>query len=449
MELIADLPVVGGFLSALFSFLIVLGVVVFVHEYGHYIVGRWCGIHADTFSMGFGPVIRSWYDKRGTKWQVSALPLGGYVRFLGDADGASRADPEALEGMSEAEKAMTFHGAPVWKRSLTVAAGPVANFILSILVFAGIGLWNGVPTSEPRVGELREIPGEGTAELRTGDLILAVNGEGIERFEEIYGIVDEMETPEPITLSVERGGDRLDVSVAYPLPPLVSSVTPLSAAASAGLEPGDYIGVVDGQEILSFNMLRDVVSGSGGRTLAMTVTRDGQNIGLEITPREVEQVKPDGAVETRTMIGVSADVLIYPLYETPGPLAALIRGMERTWEVVTMSLTGIKHIILGNLGADNLQGPLGIAQISGASASQDSANLITLIAVISTAVGLLNLFPIPVLDGGHLVMHAYEALSGRPPAESVLKVAMTLGLAAVLLLMMFATYNDVLRLVVS
>ncbi|MHA3978626.1 RIP metalloprotease RseP [Halovulum sp. GXIMD14794] len=449
MEFISDLPVVGGFLSAAISFIVVLGVVVFVHEYGHYIVGRWCGIKADVFSMGFGPRLGSWVDKRGTRWQISALPLGGFVRFVGDADGSSRADPDRIAALSDEERAHSFHGAALWKRAATVAAGPVANFILSIVVFAGIAMWVGTATETPRVGEVTTLPGQAAPDLQKGDVILAVNGEEIASFADIYAVANEMENAAPVVVTVDREGQTLDVTIPFPLPPLVQGVEPLSAAANAGLKPGDFIRAVNGTELHSFGDLRDAVMGSDGAELELEVVRGDTLLTMPIRPREVERVNPDGTVETRVMIGVGGDVLLYPLTETPAPWTALAIGAERVWEVITMSLTGIGHIIAGNLGADNLQGPLGIAQISGASAAQGASNLITLIAVISTAVGMLNLFPIPVLDGGHLLMFGYEAVAGRPPAESVLRVAMSLGLAMVLLLMAFATYNDLLRLVTS
>jgi len=449
MEFISDLPVVGGFLSSLIAFVVVLGVVVFVHEYGHYIVGRWCGIRAEVFSMGFGPKLGSWVDRRGTRWQIAALPLGGFVKFVGDSDGSSRADPDRLAELSEDERARSFHGAPVWKRALTVAAGPMANFILSILVFGLIALWVGVPADGARVGDVTVLPGQQASDLRRGDLILEFDGQPVADFGELYEAANEMENAGPVDLLVEREGNTIDLTAPFPLPPLVQGVEPLSAAANAGLKPGDYIRSAGDVPLHSFGDLRDVVMSSGDRELILEVVRDDQVLSLPITPREVERVNPDGSVETRVMIGVGGDVLIYPMTVTPTPWGAVAIGANRMWEIITLSLTGIRHIIVGNLGADNLQGPLGIAQISGASAAQGAGNLITLIAVISTAVGMLNLFPIPVLDGGHLLMFGYEAVAGRPPAESVLRVAMSLGLAMVLLLMLFATYNDLMRLLVS
>ena len=448
MELIAELPVIGGFLSSALAFVVVLGIVVFVHEYGHYIVGRWCGIHAETFSLGFGPVIKSWHDKRGTKWQVAALPLGGFVKFLGDADGSSREDEAAMAAMSDADRERSFHGASVGRRMATVAAGPFANFILSTFVFAGLVLYQGIPVETPDVGTVSQVPGVETT-LQAGDKVLTLNGEPVEAFTDIYSLAQDMDPPGPLNLTVLRDGTEVEVISAYPLPPLVFQVEPLSPAYNAGLKPGDYIAVADGKPMSAFRQLRDTVMASGDRTIDLEVIRDGAPLTLAITPKEREIVDRDGNVERRVMIGITGDALLYPVTVTPSVPGAIWHGMTRVVEVVDMSLTGIGHIVMGNLGADNLQGPLGIAQISAQSATQGWISFIGLIAVISTAIGMLNLFPIPVLDGGHLIMHAYEAVAGKPPAEKFMRVAMTVGLGMVLLLMVFATYNDVMRLAVS
>ena len=443
MDLIADIPLIGGFLSSAISFVVMLGIVVFIHEYGHYIVGRWCGIHAETFSLGFGPVLKSWKDKRGTTWQVAALPLGGFVRFLGDADGSSRADEAEMAAMDEEMRARSFHGAAVWKRMLTVAAGPFANFVLSTFVFAGLVLALGQPLKEPVVGEILSVDGVEPLPLREGDIVRSVEGQEIEEFGQVYEIVHLMETPGPVVLGVERDGEMLDLSVPYLLPPLVAG------ADAAGLKPGDLILTAGGRDLIAFRELREVVEASGGKEIPLEILRGGQPMTLTITPKLTEQLRDDDTVEERVMIGVGGDALVYAKTERPTPWGAVWYGMGRVVEVLDMSLTGLKHIILGNLSFDNLQGPLGIAQVSGQSATQGIVSFISLIAIISTAIGMLNLFPIPVLDGGHLVMHAYEAVAGRPPAEKFMRFAMTMGLGMVLLLMVFATYNDVMRWVVG
>ena len=445
MDLIASIPLIGGFLSTVLPFVVVLGIVVFVHEYGHYIVGRWCGIHSEVFSVGFGPVLWSRRDRRGTLWQVAALPLGGYVKFLGDSDGSSRADPESLARMDASERARSFHGAGVGRRMLTVLAGPIFNFILTVAIFAGVVTWQGVPTDRAEVGSIAAVAGD--QPLRPGDIILSVNGTPVEAFTDVYVAVSEMEVPGPLSLVVDRAGGRMEVEAPYAFPPLVQGVEPLSPASEAGLLQGDLITSAAGEELTAFEDLRQVIMASGDETIPIGVLRDGAAIELQITPRERDFDDGAGGFEKRVMIGVAAAPLYQPATVTPAPWTALGLGVERMFSVITQSLNGLKHIITGDIGAENLQGPLGIAQISGETASQGVLNFIVLIGVISTAIGLLNLFPIPVLDGGHFMAFLFEAIRGRPPSQAAMQVAMSIGLGLILLLMVFATYNDIIRLV--
>lgn len=446
MDLIAQIPFIGGFLATVLPFIVVLGIVVAIHEYGHYIVARWCGIRSEVFSIGFGPVIWSRRDRRGTLWQLAALPLGGYVKFLGDSGAASGADRDALAQLPEAERSRSFHGASVGRRMLTVLAGPFFNFILSIAVFAGLVLWQGVPTERPTIGTIEALP-NAEQPLRPGDVVLGVNGEPLEAFGDIYRAAAAMEEPAPMRFRVERGDRVLDLEAPYALPPLVAGVEPLSPASRAGLKAGDVIVAADGERLASFEELRQIVLASEGRTIPLTVWRDGSEIALAITPTERDAEDGEGGFERRVMIGVAGASLYMPATETPAPWTALGIGAERTLDVIVMSLTGLGHILTGALGTENLQGPIGIAQLSGETAAQGLVNFITLIAIISTAIGLLNLFPIPVLDGGHFVAFVIEAVRGRPPSEKAMQVAMTIGLGLVLFLMVFATYNDIMRLV--
>ena len=253
--------------------------------------------------------------------------------------------------------------------------------------------------------------------------------------------------PAPMQVRIERDGGEVELTIPYPMPPLVQGVEPLSPASEAGLRPGDVILAADGRELASFEDLRTVVLASDGRTIPLSVWRDGETQTLNITPQERDTDDGEGGFERRVMIGVAGAPLYLPATETPTPWAALGYGVERTGAVIVQSLNGLKSIVTGAIGAENLQGPIGIAQISGETASQGLLNFIALIAVISTAIGLLNLFPIPVLDGGHFVAFLVEAVRGRPPSPAVMQVAMSIGLGLILLLMVFATYNDIMRMV--
>ena len=446
MDAVASIPLIGGPIATILPFVVVLGIVVFVHEYGHYVVARWCGIRAEVFSIGFGPVLWSRHDRRGTLWQVAALPLGGYVKFVGDADGASRADQTKLDSIPAAERAESFHGASVWRRMLTVLAGPVFNFLLTIVVFAGIAMWQGMPTERPTIGEAAALPGA-VQTLRAGDVLLSVNGKPVNGFEDIFTAAQEMPVPGAMAVRVERGGDTLDLDAPYALPALVQGIEPLSPASEAGLKRGDLILEADGKPLASFDSLRAVVLASGGRTIPLLVWRDGVRVVLEITPKERDTEDGAGGFERRVMIGVAGGPLYLPATETPMPWTAVAYGAERVVQIIVQSLNGIRYIVTGVIGAENLQGPLGIAQISGETAAQGLLDLVALIGIISTAIGLLNLFPIPVLDGGHFVVFVIEAVRGRPPSPAVMQVAMSIGLGLILLLMVFATYNDIMRMV--
>jgi regulator of sigma E protease len=391
-------------------------------------------------------VIWSRRDRRGTLWQVAALPLGGYVRFKGDGDGSSRSDPEALARMSPEERRTSFHGASVGRRMLTVLAGPFFNFLLSVALFAGMALWQGLPAERPVVGEVAALP-DVEQPLAVGDVLVAVNGAPVTDFGDLYLRAQEMNPPGPMRVSVERAGETLDLTVPYPLPPKLDMVEPLSPASDAGLKAGDLVLAADGQRLTSFEQLRQVVLASGGRTIPLTVWRDGRTLAMQITPKERDMPSSDGGFERRVMIGAVGAPLYRTATVTPGPITAAGIGVERTWMIVVQSVNGIHAILTGAIGADNLQGPLGIAQASGATASQGLSTFMTWIAIISTAIGFLNLFPIPILDGGHFVAFLIEAVRGRPPSPAAMQVAMSIGLGLILLLMVFATYNDIMRMV--
>ncbi len=452
MDLIASIPVIGGLLATVLPFVLVLGIVVAVHEYGHYIVGRWSGIHAEVFSVGIGKPIWSGYDKHGTKWQIAWLPLGGYVRFLGDANASSFGDGETLANVAPEDYSRAFPTASVGARAATVAAGPFFNFILSAILFTGLFMFMGKATDVPTVGELR-IPIEAPYDLRSDDQILEMNGVAVESFSDVYEQMDAMEVKGDIDFLVRRNGDEIAVTSPYLLPPLVSRVVPLSPASDAGLMEEDLILTLGGTALSSFDDLKSVVLASEGQELEIVVLRDGVPITSMITPKVTDTPKEGGGFEKRVMIGVSGALAIDVKTETPSFFPTLWNGTKQVWNVIVMSLDGLRHIIRGALGADdglgaeNLQGPLGIAQISGESAGQGLMNFIELVALLSTAIGMLNLFPIPILDGGHLVIFAYEAVVGKQPSDKVLNMAMSIGFVLLMALMVFATYNDIVRLI--
>ena len=444
MDIVGLLPQFGGLIWTLLAFVIALSVIVAVHEYGHYIVGRWCGIKADVFSLGFGPVLWSGHDKRGTKWQVAALPFGGYVKFAGDANAASGKDEDAMAAVADDPEAArhTMHGAPLWARALTVAAGPVFNFVMSILIFFAVAYTSGVARDPLTVGELRPLP-QGQLELRAGDELVSVNDKVIPKADPAYSEFIQALPKEPtLTYGVIRDGKPTTVTGPYFLPPLVLQVVPQSAAIEAGLRAGDVITGINGTEIYAFAELKEAVETSDGAALALTVWREGETLEFTMTPKKVDEPQPDGSFKRALRIGIAGGMAFEAATDTPGVGEALMGGVQNTWRIITGSISGLREMIVGNISTCNLSGPVGIAQVSGAMASQGAQSFIYFIAVLSTAVGLLNLFPIPALDGGHLTFYAYEAVTGKPPSDKALRVLMTIGLGLVLSLMVFALGND-------
>ncbi len=439
MELLSLIPSFGGLLWTLAAFVLALSIIVGVHEYGHYIVGRWSGIHAEVFSIGFGPKIAGWTDRRGTHWQIAALPLGGYVRFAGDADAASvTAAPSATDA---AARRRTLTGAPLWARAATIAAGPVFNFIFAALVFAALLLVRGVPLEAPVVGETKPLPV--AHELVAGDLIRAIEGQPVETRADLAALTETLPERDLLRYAVERAGALREVAGPHPLPPLVDAVAPDSAAGDVGLMAGDVVLAIDGAPVATFAALRRAVENSEGRPLALRIWREGTGeFDLVLVPRRTD-VPTEAGFESRLMIGVVGAGAFAPQTATPGPFEALSHGVAQTADVITTSLSGLWHMIAGRISTCNLGGPVRIAETSAAAAEQGLASFVWFVAMLSAAIGLMNLFPVPVLDGGHLVLIGWEAATGRAPPEKVLRGLLVTGLALLLSLMVFATANDV------
>lgn len=442
MSYIAEIPYVGWVLP----FLIVLGVVVFVHEFGHYIVGRWCGIRAEVFSIGFGPELTHWIDRRGMRWRVGAVPLGGYVKFVGDMNAASAGmDKKAIAALSPEERRGAFHLAPLWARTLTVLAGPVFNFILSILVYAALAMASGKDLNEPVIGAIREDANPDLG-LQAGDRVIAINGKHVETFTELLEELAEVEG-ERATALVDRGAGEQEVEIRYVNPARIDRVIPGGAAADAGMKAGDVVIEANGAPIRSFEDLRKAVIASEGDPIGLKVRRGDDIVELAMTPQMVERPTEDGGVEMRPMIGVTNDSFggIEPVFQRAYPYEALQYGAVRTVGIIATTLGYLSDVIFGDADASALGGPIQIAKVSGQAAEQGFESLVSMIALISTSIGLINLFPIPVLDGGHLVFYALEAVRGKPIKERWQEIGNGLGFALILLLMVFATYNDLLR----
>jgi regulator of sigma E protease len=437
VDLTQILPQFGGAAFTLVAFVVALSIIVAIHEYGHYIIGRWTGIHAEVFSLGFGPVLFARRDRHGTVWQVAALPFGGYVKFLGDANAASVGG----RAVSDADRRRTMLGAPLWARSATVAAGPVFNFILSFVMFGAILMWQGTPTDPVRIASLQGLPPGFAMELQEGDEILAVGPVSLDGG--ISALSTDIVPREPVMdWTIRRDGAEMVVQGPYPFAPIAAAVNPDSAARSVDMRAGDLIQAVNGTPVFAFDQVVEAVTASEGQPLTFDIWRDGEAMTFVVTPRRTDLPQAGGGFETRWLVGISGGLFFEPATETPGLVGAMGDAAGQIWMIIVSSISGLWHMISGAISTCNLSGPVGIAQASGAMAEQGGTSFLWFVAVLSTAVGLMNLFPIPILDGGHLVFHAWEAATGKPPSDGALRVLMAAGLSVILFLMVFAIMND-------
>lgn len=447
MEFLADIPLIGPVLNWTIPFLIVLSIVVAIHELGHLMVGRWCGIKAEVYSIGFGPVLWSRVDSHGTQWQIAALPLGGYVKFLGDMDPASAGQVDDEEIPPE-DRHRAFHNAALYKRALTVLAGPVANFILSAVIVFGLSLAIGKHSAEPVVGDLGQLRTQDVGFV-PGDRILTVDGTPIETFSDaIHLLVKSNGAPVPIV--AERDGAEVRFETRYSLPPRIADVKSDGAAIIVGIQPGDIIRRVDDVEITSHQTLREVLAAlPHNQEIELGIDRGGDMKTFRLTPDLVEREHPVTGEKTLVpTIGVDLDLLtgITPPFEPVSVGEAAANGVGHVWQVTTRTLDFIHAMAFRGADTGSLAGPIGIAKHSANAASRGFADFVYFMAFVSTAIGLFNLFPIPVLDGGHLCFYLYEALRGRPSNDAVVRYSTMAGLSLLLLLMVFVTFNNDLGL---
>ncbi len=465
-------------------FLFVLTIVVFFHELGHFWVARRNGVRVEVFSIGFGreligfndrhgtrwklcaiPLggyvkfgfgreLIGFNDRHGTRWKLCAIPLGGYVKFFGDADAASTPDFQTANAMSERERSESFFHKSLAQRAAIVAAGPIANFILAIVIFAGIFVLSGKMILQPRVSNLIVSAQTDQGGFRPGDVVLTIDGQAVPSLDAVRGAVA-AKAGQPLEFALARGMQQVKIQSAADPAWFRASV-----AEQAGFKPGDLVLSIDGRAIESFSDMQRIVGASAGQSLAVRVDRDGRQVDLTVTPAIFEFKDRFGGTHRIGRIGISKS-------NEPGdtqfrrydPLTATWMGVKETWFVIDRTFAYLGGVIMGTqsadqLGvimgtqsADQLGGPIRIAQVSGEAAQIGFVALLSLAALISVSIGLLNLFPIPMLDGGHLVFYAIEAIRGRPMSEQAQEVAFRFGLALVLMLMIFATWNDIRGLV--
>ncbi len=364
---------IGGVLSVLLPFLFVLTVVVFIHELGHFLVARWCKVKVTAFSIGFGPEICHFVDRHGTRWRLAWIPLGGYVKFMDDENGASVPSREAIDRMTPEQQAGSFHAKPVWQRAAVVVAGPIANFLLAIAIFTGMYMVKGIHITAPKIQE----------------------------------------------------------------------VLPASPAEAAGFKAGDVILQIDGSAITSFTDVVRVVAVSPEQALSFKVDRDGRELTLIATPALHEEKDRMGGTMRRGMIGIRPMATPQTRQiQSVGPIDAVGLAFKETKFIITSTLGYIRDVVVGRQKADQLGGPIRIAEVSSQFAKVGMDALLHILALISVSVGLINLFPIPLMDGGHLMFYAIEVIRGRQLSERSQEIGFKIGLAVVLALMLFSTWND-------
>lgn len=371
MELLTN--VADGIWSYVIIFLLVLTLVVFVHELGHFLVARWCGVVVKAFSIGFGPEIFGFYDRHGTRWRFAWIPLGGYVKFVDDADASSRPTPEALERMTPEERSSTFQGKPLWQRAAVVAAGPIANFLLAVVIYAALNMAVGI---------------------------------------------------------------RI-------MPAFVETVVEGSPAAKAGFQSGDKIVAIDGNRVESFDDLQRIVAPNAGNELIFTVERGTQTVDLKVVPDMREERDPFGRMFKRGLIGIQrSNAPDKWQVHSVGPLEAIGRGAQELWSNITATVAGLGDMIKGRQSSEQMGGPILMAEVTGKVAEAGWEPLMRLIAMFSANIGFLNLLPIPILDGGHLMFYGIEAVRRKPLSDRFQQVGFQIGLALIIALMIFVNFND-------
>jgi regulator of sigma E protease len=357
-------------------FLLVLTLVVFIHELGHFLVARWCGVTVKAFSIGFGPEIYGFYDKHGTRWRFAWIPLGGYVKFVDDDNPASTQPASGPKGLTPSERAGAFHSKSVGARAAVVVAGPLANFLLAVVLYAALNAVVGV---------------------------------------------------------------RM-------MPAVVDAVVAGSPAEQAGFKAGDKIVAINNEKIGRFEDLQRIVGSNGGRELTFVVERDGRDISITATPKLDEQRDAFGRTFKRGLIGIQRSV-------SPGSVTtkhvgvpeAIMLGVEETYQNIAQTMSGIGDILTRRQSADQMGGPIMMAEVTAKVAELGFDPLLRWIAFISANIGFLNLLPIPVLDGGHLMFYAYEAVRGKPAGERLQQMGFQVGLALLMMLMVFVNFNDIMN----
>jgi regulator of sigma E protease len=450
---------VSLFTTYLPYFVLVLTLLVFVHEYGHYWVARRFGIHAEVFSIGFGPELVGWTDRNGTRWKVSAVPLGGYVKFLGDSDAASAThDTDAL---APDQRKRAFFTQPLYARAAVVLGGPAANLLFAILLLTGVFYAAGEPYS-PAILAVQADGPAAKAGLKTGDVIVRLNGKRINRFEDIQDS-QFLNLAAPMAVEYQRDGalmttkivpqfcertDKYQNTMRYgelgidPLiRPVVGGFVPNSPAEAAGLKVGDVLEKIDGQPVQHFTHIPELIGARAGQPMSITYNRAGKDFEATVVP------EPDKVADCTGKEKIVGRLRIRPAnvteFRSHDILGAMGAGVGHVWSMTTMFYTSMAQIVTAARPVDELGGPIRIAKAAGEASYGGWVGILQLVIALSVVLGVFNLLPVPMLDGGHLAMYLYEAVRGQPLGLKAQEVGMKIGFALVIGMALVATFNDI------
>lgn len=447
-------------MTTVVSFVVVIGVLILIHELGHFLVARWAGVGVERFSIGFGPVLLRWRG-RETEYCLSAIPMGGYVKMMGEES--------PLEGGTGQpyDPAKAFAAKPLWVRFLIVFAGPGMNFVLAAVIFALLLATVGRPVWPAVLGRVAPDGPAAAAGLQTGDVVVAVDRRPVAHWEDLEAAVA-ASGGRPVELRYRRGDaeqtagvaprratvpdpvfqeprETWEIGVGPQLSPYIGAVTADSPAERAGLKAGDRVRGVAGQPVFTREELIQAIQSRAGQTFPITVERDGRELTLPVTANRVPVKNASGEEVQVGRIGVEIVVRAVSFEPYPVPVAAW-RGLERTWDMTVVVARGLWKLVVGSLDRSNIGGPIQIAAEAGRQAREGLASLALFTAIISVNLALLNLLPVPMLDGGHLFFFVVEAVRGRPLSVRKREWAQQVGFVLLMLLMGYALYNDLVRI---
>ncbi len=444
-------------MTTVVSFVVVIGLLILIHELGHFLVARWVGVGVERFSIGFGPVLLRWRGKE-TEYCLSVIPMGGYVKMVGEES------PLEGGGSATIDPAKSFSLRPLWARALIVFAGPGMNFVLAAAIFAGVFVVLGRPVLPAVLGRVQPGGPAAQAGLETGDRVVAIEGQPVAYWEDLVKAVQRT-NGETLQLVARRGGEERKVALtpvrtkvrdifgderdawdfgARPYTPAkIGDVLPDYPAAHAGLQPGDTVVALDESSVLSWDDLAEEIRKRPGRPVRLTVERNGQTLILSMTPQPIKERGPNGEEMEVGRIGISPAAAV--TYVRSNPVFAVGEGIVRAIDMTALTAVGLWKLVTRQLPVSTIGGPIQIAVSAGEQARQGITSLAFFTAVISVNLALLNLLPIPILDGGHLLFFAIEAVLGRPLSLRKREVAQQVGFALLLLLMVLAVYNDLVK----